>query len=353
VELLARRTVPAAGVSIGVTRRCPLSCAHCATNSSTDSEEIAADVLVRFVSSFGTEDPPEIIAMSGGEPLLRPRLVRELAERAHDVGCRSCVLSGVFFARTPGIPPQILAAIDAIDHFSVSLDVFHEREVPRANVLRVLETVLERGTDVSIHVVGLDSDDPYLESVTTEVRAAFDDRVPMFVNTVNAFGRAAAWHDQAQPAAPPAFQADPCRLAAWPLVAWDGTITACGNEDVVDGPAPAHLRLGHAAVDDWPTVQARTRMSSMIRSIRLFGPEYVAERLGAQPAGCDGYCATCMHLSDDPQVPQAVEDLMLRPSVPLLERLAEDMAQRAGAISFARQYGAARYAELTTLGAPA
>ena len=353
VELLARRTVPAAGVSIGVTRRCPLSCAHCATNSSTSSEEIAADVLVRFVSTFGSEDPPEFIAMSGGEPLLRPRLVRELARRAHDVGCRSCVLSGMFFARTPGIPPAILAAIDEVDHFSVSLDVFHEREVPRASVLRVLETVLERGTDVSIHVVGLDADDPYLESVTTEVRDAFDDRVPMFVNTVNAFGRAAEWHDQAQPAAPSAFEADPCRLAAWPLIAWDGTITACGNEDVVDGPAPAHLRLGHAAVDDWPTVQARTRTSSMIRAIRLFGPEYVSQRLELEPAGCDGYCATCMRLSDDPRVLRGVEELMGGPSVPLLESMASAMAQRAGAISFARHYGAARYAELTTLGAPA
>jgi pyruvate-formate lyase-activating enzyme len=353
VELLARRTVPAAGVSIGLTRRCPLSCAHCATNSTTSSEEIAADVLLRFVGTFGHDDPPEVLAMSGGEPLLRPRLVRELAERAHDVGCRSTVLSGLFFARSGRIPPAIRAAIDEVDHFSVSLDVFHEREVPRANVLRVLEAVLARGTDVSIHVVGLDADDPYLEDVTSEVRRVFDDRVPMFVNTVSAFGRAQAWHTDAPRVAPSAFDADPCMLAAWPLVGWDGTITACGNEDVVDGPVPSHLRLGHAGADDWPTVQARARTSSIIRAIRLFGPEYLADRLQDEPLVSDGYCSTCMRLPDDPRLLARVREMMQRPALAPLEAVAATLQQRAGAVAFARRCGAARYAELTTLGAPA
>jgi hypothetical protein len=47
------------------------------------------------------------------------------------------VLSGLFFARKPGIPKSIKSAIDAVDHFSVSMDAFHEREVPRSNVFTV------------------------------------------------------------------------------------------------------------------------------------------------------------------------------------------------------------------------
>lgn len=351
IDLLARRAVPAAGVSIGLTRRCPLSCAHCATSSTAFGDDVAGDVLLRFVATFGREDPPEVVAMSGGEPLLRPHLVREIAERARDFGCRSTVLSGMFFARSGRIPKPIARAIDAVDHFSVSLDVFHEREVPRINVLRVLEAVLADGTDVSIHVVGLHADDPYLEEITGEVRRTFDDRVPMFVNTVNAYGRAAEWH---VPAAPPPLTevvADPCQLAAWPLVGWDGTITACGNEDVVDGPAPSHLRLGHAATDAWPVVQARCRASSMMRAIRLYGPEYVADRVSGGIPGCDGYCATCMKLTDDPALEPLVEELMAAPAVRVLERAAERMTREAGALQFARRYGPPRYAELTTLGA--
>jgi hypothetical protein len=44
---------------------------------------------------------------------------------------------------------------------------------------------------------------------------------------------------------------------------------------------------------------------------------------------------------------------MAQPSTAVLERVATSMQLQAGAITFARRYGAARYAELTTLGAPA
>jgi pyruvate-formate lyase-activating enzyme len=343
-------------VSIGLTRRCPLSCAHCSTNSTSTSEEIAADVLLDFVASFGSDDPPQFLMMSGGEPMLRPRLVRELAERAGAVGCRSCVLSGMFFARGAGrIPPLIRAAIDAVDHFSVSLDAFHEREVPRANVLGVLDEVLSSGTDVSIHAVGLTADDPYLEDLTAEVRRTFADRVPIFVNTVNAFGRAREWYVPPELPELAGIGASPCQLAAWPLVSWDGTVTACGNEDVVDGPAPSHLRLGHAR-DGWPAIQAQCRASSMARAIRLYGPLYMSDRLagggGASPA-CDGYCETCRALSDDPVLQPRVEALMARASTATIEAVAADLQLRDGALTFTRRYGTERYAELALLGAPA
>ena len=52
VDLLSLRAVPAGGVSIALTRRCPLSCAHCATNSLLTSEEAPAEMFVHFVDGF-------------------------------------------------------------------------------------------------------------------------------------------------------------------------------------------------------------------------------------------------------------------------------------------------------------
>src|SRR5215831_11203294 len=145
--MLALRPIPAAGVSIALTRRCPLSCAHCSTRSTLDSEEGAAEMFLRFVDTFRPDNHPELMAVSGGEAFLRPDLVRELAERARLAGCRTMALSGMFWARARRIPPPIKRAIDALDHFSVSLDVFHQREVRREDVYRVLETLLEEGKD--------------------------------------------------------------------------------------------------------------------------------------------------------------------------------------------------------------
>lgn len=351
VELLSLRSVPAAGVSLGLTRRCPLSCQHCSTSSTMSSEQSPAEMFVRFVDTFGVGNRPEVLVMSGGEAMLRPHLVRQLAERARRVGTRSTVLSGMFFARSARLPVEIKQAIEAVDHFSASVDVFHEREVPRANVFRVIDALLAQGAAVSIHIVGQDAHDPYLESIVGEVQHVFGGRVPMLVTTVSAFGRATTWLMQDSEARRPReIDAEPCTMAAWPVVGFDGTIVGCGNDDALDN-VPAHLRLGHANVDDWPTVRARCLGSKMLRAIRLFGPQYIAARLGGAGLGCEGYCKICMKLSHDSAFAQRVDEIMTKPSVAILEQQASAMQMSAGAVAFARRYGLPRYAHLVALGA--
>jgi pyruvate-formate lyase-activating enzyme len=348
-EVIALRPVPAAALLLALTRRCPLTCAHCSTNSMLASEEHAAEIFVKFVSTFTPDDRPELILMSGGEPMLRPKLVRELAKRAHAVGCRSHVLSGMFFARGRGIPRPIRQAIDEVDHFSASLDVFHEREVSRGQVFRVLHELVAEGKDVSLQIVGLGDDDPYLAGITDEIRRTFDDRVPVLVGRVGAVGRAASWLsvDEEEVHLDP----DPCSLAAWPLVCFDGTIVGCCNQDVVDGPPPEHLRLGHAATDDWPDVRKRYLRSSMLRAIRLFGPEYLAHHYSEKVA-CDGYCSTCFRLStEDPGLEQRIAAELEKPVLRAMEAVAA-LQRKATAVAFARRFGVTKYAELVALGAP-
>ncbi|NEE35631.1 radical SAM protein, partial [Streptomyces sp. SID7982] len=152
-ELVARRPFPAAGLLLGLTRRCPLSCAHCSTGSGLFTrQEPDAGQLERFVGSFTAENRPDVVMLTGGEPLLLPALAERLSTLARNAGSRTALLSGMFFARSgalpgrrggafPGrrsgaIPPAILRAIRSVDHFSASLDIHHEREVPRADVFR-------------------------------------------------------------------------------------------------------------------------------------------------------------------------------------------------------------------------
>jgi pyruvate-formate lyase-activating enzyme len=353
VDYLALRAIPAAGISLALTRRCPLSCAHCATNSTFSSEEAPADMFTRFVDTFTVDDHPQVLAISGGEAFLRPALLQDLAERAALVGCKTAALSGMFWAKSKRIPPPIKRAIDSLDHFSCSLDVFHEKEVRRADVYRALDTLLSEGKDVSMHLVGLDADDPYLAERTEEIRDLFDGRVPMLVNAVNSYGRAADWLEREDLDDDQPIEANPCALAAWPLIAFDGTAVACGNDDVVDGPAPAHLRLGHADIDSWATIRARTLTSNMLRAIRTFGPEYLNERHGSGTISCEGYCATCRQFPDDPALVTRVEEMMERPSGALMEEHVVALQRHAGGTAFIRRFGMPRYADLITLGAPA
>nr|WP_241266887.1 radical SAM protein [Streptomyces scabichelini] len=371
MDVLEVRSRPAAAVMLALTRRCPLKCRHCSTESLMNSEQHDAEIFENFVAGFTPENRPDYVLMSGGEVLLRPRLVQRIAERCREVGAQTHILSGMFFARSARVPDRIMAAIDAVDHFSASLDTYHEEEVPREDVLRVLRQLLDAGKDVSLQVVGLDEEDPYLVEATGDIREALDDRAPIWVSLVQAGGRAKEWLDDelirrgvrptraqqdgsGSPAVDPhRLLPAPCSLAAWPLVSFDGTVVACCNQDVVDGLGgrlPAHLRLGHAAEDPWEELRRRHLDRHLLRGIRAFGPQYLADQAGA---GCgEGYCASCFKLSADPATSAGVRALMHRPSTVLMEQQITRMVDQVGPAGFARRYGTRRYGHLLLLGHP-
>ncbi|MFG2332643.1 radical SAM protein [Streptomyces sp. NPDC048604] len=362
-ELIGLRPVPCGGLMVTLTRRCPLSCAHCSTNSSMQAAECPdPEQLRRFVASFDARNRPEVVLLTGGEPLLLPELAARLAAEARTAGTRTALLSGMFFARDGRVPARILRAITALDHFSASLDVHHEREVPRAAVLRALRTVLDTGIPVSVHLTGAGPDDPYLASAVTDIRRTFADRVPMLVNELRPLGRGAGLMRQkpvsaAAGAASGAVSssdsaAAPCALAAWPVVAFDGTVVACCNQATVDRrPVPAHLRLGHIADDDWPTVRARSLASPVLRLVRAAGPQRLRAR-HTPAAAPTGYCTDCRALADSPEVLTAAAREAGGPVGALLDGLAAQQQRAEGPVALVRRLGCARYAELVALEAP-
>ena len=328
MEIITLRPIPAAGLFLSLTRRCPLTCAHCSTNSLMTSEEYAERIFLRFVETFTSSSRPQVLMLTGGEALLRPKLVQKLIEHAHAVGTRVSLTSGMFFARQHKIPPAIERAIAGLDHFTASLDIFHEQQVPRADVFRVLKMLVDRGQDVSIQVVGLDENDPYLADVTADIQRTFNNRVPAYVAPVNAVGRAREWLEEHPEYVPLDIAPQPCGLATWPVMTYDGTLIACCNQEVVDGPVPPHLRLGHAMEDDWATISKRLLRSNLLRAIRVFGPEYIADHHSAGKVRCDGYCSTCYRLSDDPEIVERLEPLMGRQSMSFVEQQLVNIQQK-------------------------
>ncbi len=351
-ELVSLRPVPAAGLLVAVTNRCPLACAHCSASSTPAGQEPDAAALTGFVDSFRTGRAPRVLMLTGGEPLLRPGLVAALARRARPAGTRTAVLTGAFFAVRDGLADPVLDVIDAVDHFSVSIDAFHEREVPRPAVFRLLRRVLERGTAASIHAIGATAADGYLDELAEDVRAAFGAAVPILASTLRPVGRAALWASAA-PAAPAAHsgpRSQPCAMAAWPVVAPDGTVLACCNQLVVDRrPVPAHLRLGQLA-DGWSRIEAAALASPVLRLIRTTGPEYLARLVpgpdGAAAETCAGTCATCRALDPARLAGQQAVRLAAGPAGRLLDLEATRRQVAAGPEEFLRRHASARHAAL-------
>ena len=131
-DYLAIRAVPAAGVSLALTRRCPLNCAHCATNSTVDERGGARPSCS---SASSTASPPRTIRRCSRSPAARrscgPRScgTSPSARRSSAAGrrrCRAC--SG---RRRAASRRRSSARSTCSTTSRVSLDVFHEREVRR------------------------------------------------------------------------------------------------------------------------------------------------------------------------------------------------------------------------------
>jgi pyruvate-formate lyase-activating enzyme len=352
-DIIALRPEPCAGLLLAVTQRCPLDCAHCSSDSTTAGPAPAGAQFLRFVETFAAGDRPDVLLMTGGEPLLYPALVRRLATAARRAGTRSMALTGAYFAAQGRYPEPVRRTIVALDHLSVSIDAYHERRVPRQDVFRLLRRVLDAGVAASLHLTGDGPDDPYLADVTAAVRAALGHQVPMLVTTVRPVGRAAAWA-AARPAS--AGQVAPCTMAAWPVVAPDGLIVACCNQDAVTRrPVPAHLALGHVATDGWPVVRRRSLASPELRLIRAAGPSYLSARLGGNsPASGAGrsYCQSCHHLGDNPAALARLRALGSGPAGELLDRHVARVQRAAGPVALLRRHACAPYAHLVTPGRP-
>lgn len=283
------------------------------------SEQIDERLLLDLVATFGKADRPDLVMLTGGEPLLRPRLVRQLAERAHAVGSSVCLISGMFFARGARVPRAIDEALGSVDHFTASLDAFHEREVPRAAVFEELRRLLGRGQDVSLQVTALGADDPYLANLIEDAVEQLDGRVPIAVSFVGRTGRAREWIPPVANDTPAAPAANPCAMAAWPVVSWDGTVVACCNQTAVDGPRPSHLTLGRLPDDGWPQLRDRLLKRQSLRAIRVFGPQLLSARARAR-SGCSGYCESCLDLEEDDSLRAAAAELMKPPTARWLEQ---------------------------------
>jgi hypothetical protein len=339
-EIMALRQTICAGVLVTLTERCPLRCAHCSSSSDMRGRQLDGAALLRFVGTFTRECRPDVLMLTGGEPMLRPDLVADTAQAAKTAGTRTAALSGAFFARDEGIPAPIRRAVRALDHVSFSLDAFHEREVPRRNVFAVLRTVLRLGVATSLHIVGDGPDDPYLERVSTEVLTMFGADVPMLVSAVKPIGRAASWARRHAPL--DGLAAAPCSMAAWPVVAVDGRVVSCCNQSVVDGPArPEHLRLGELGTT-WAGIHARAHSSPLLRMIRTVGPVYIASQAGN--LGSTDYCGTCRRLGDSPSEVEWAVRAGSGPAGELLQTMAS--SQAGGAEALIRRHGIARYAHL-------
>lgn len=323
-DVLATRADPGGGVFVPITRRCPLHCAHCSTNSSLASESAEEHRFHSFVDSFTAASSPGVVWFTGGEPYLRPNLLEQLAKKCHDVGATTVVTTGLYFGRKGRIPASLWPALRCIDFITVSIDRWHESEVPRESSFQAIQRLLDDGLSVGLQVTIESPEDPYLGELVEAVEQRFQHSVGVFVAILKPAGRGASL--VGRPNSPqrgerhgPVPQA--CGGLSWPVFGFtDRQANACCNQLAIDLKA-SHLSLPGT----WPDLVARITHDPVLRVIQTLGPRVLADEIDDGISAANDHCGTCLSLRDRSELHEAADRILHRPSWEIAEVMASEM----------------------------
>ncbi|HVU36070.1 MAG TPA: radical SAM protein [Opitutaceae bacterium] len=261
---------PAAGMlrirnlTLLLTLQCPATCLHCGTNSSPTHRAAMSPALAR-AAIFAAARRNLPLVLSGGEPMLRPTLVLELAQLARASGIAVAVSSNAYWAADLRSARALVGRLAAagVDALLLSTDVFHAAFVPWRRVEHAARAARELGLKCQIALPSRPND---RFTKRLERRFAAIDGVVVRRHPISATGRArelpaamfeAGVHDRA------------CDTIGELAILPDGRVLACcaGSIDL-----PSAAPLSGRSDEDLDAAIARFQGDPLLREIQEQGP---------------------------------------------------------------------------------
>lgn len=301
-------------LAIHVTYTCPLACAHCCFNSSPASRErLSREQILGAIEALKAGEL-ELVAFTGGEPLLLGADLVAAVARAHARGFRTRIISSAYFGRSEEGARFRLAPLReaGLDEMTISWDDFHEAFVPFGYIANVFRVARELGIQVGINMVQ-SSDSRWTARRAREELGLPPDAGEVAETSLNRTGRAVT--DLASAGFPDRRFLGPC-----PYVLTGPTLSATGKLLACCGVIPdtAALTLDpefrpeslNAAIE-------RGLRSPLLNWLFLRGPYALMEQISARsgvaiPAreALGGNCEACKRLFETPEVARHIDEVL-------------------------------------------
>lgn len=293
---------PPLAVTLMLTRRCNMSCSHCSVESGprvrgepTDAELVAT---VNSIADAGMK----AIQLTGGEPMIRERLVFELLRLAKSRGLSCTMSSNGFWGRKPAAAWRKVRALKraGLDRITISYDRYHaefQGPEPALNIARACEWF---DVPVNINITRV-RDDPDLEAVVRPFEKR--NHLKMRFYDVQVIGRARELPLAQMRSEVSGF----CNACGTPAITDDGRVAACnGPAYFLDPQSP--LVIGSMRERTLPELLERHTDDPILETIRRAGPERllreledagVARELGIRRTHA-GMCDLCIDINSNP-----------------------------------------------------
>lgn len=300
-------------IGLMYTRACPLTCAHCITESSPHVKERMrlehARAYLPVVAGFGAQ-----LCFTGGEPILYYKEIAELIREAKTFGLHVTLVTGAGWARRESTMLSRIAVLaDAgLDGMCISSDDYHETSAKSDRAISLAKIAMDAGIRVSVRTVTPAKGD-------TQAHHKIFEGLPVVRDghEVIRLGRAASLP-------PPhfAFEDEPprgiCNTVFSPVVEPDGNVyICCGPARFCRAPSP--LLLGNAREEPLDKILARGLEDPLLEIIYNLGPYGLYHLLKSHSAeiatfrprpAYTGICELCLDITNEPRLVSALREIL-------------------------------------------
>lgn len=285
-------------VLLFLTDRCPVGCLHCSVDSRRDSPAVRDHDLLRdIVRALAGHDRLSMVGISGGEPFIERRALSESVATLAAAGKDVVLYTSAVWAKADPVPDWIRTVLSQTSCLFLSTDAFHAQSIDEGRFTAALRATADQGTMIVVQV--LDRPDDVAEArrlLGQAFGAQWQRYADLNLLVPLPYGRGAAVF--ARPAAVRGGAAGACRIAATPVVRYDGAVTACCNEELIVGHGPRRLREQHATGEQVIDTLERIWSDPFLRVLNGSG----AAAVTAHPRYADmaeqpfrGICDFCEH----------------------------------------------------------
>ncbi|CAH2408913.1 MULTISPECIES: radical SAM protein [Mesorhizobium] len=154
-----------------LTSKCNISCRHCCNDSHpANSESASLERIARLIDEASEIPSIREVGISGGEPFLYLRLLKETISYARTCGYTSSVTTNGFWGSSPAAGRQLEELKDAgLGAVNISTSPFHQEFLSLSKILGAAKTALSVGLKVTVNVVSTSATE------IDDVRGAFDE----------------------------------------------------------------------------------------------------------------------------------------------------------------------------------
>jgi len=141
-------------LSLLLTLQCNAECLHCGTNSSPRVKSRLPEATAARLIDEAAEAEYQVVAFTGGEPLLYGQSLFELIRRAAGRELATRVVSNAYWARTADSASRTVQALAAagLREINFSTGDQHARFVPMNNIIRAARAGLDQKLKVAVMI---------------------------------------------------------------------------------------------------------------------------------------------------------------------------------------------------------